>query len=327
MLAGAGPTLTTRFETAAQNATARVPVASVDMTAAQVRRALVGKEYEAAGHVVALEDGAFAGIMRIEALFAAPDEALVRDLMDPQAPVVAPGVDQEVAAWTAVRRGEAALAVVTSDGEFVGVIAPHRLLGILLAEHDEDLARLGGFLQGTAEAREASLEPVRRRYRHRLPWLLVGLAGSLVAAALVGRFESRLEEVVMLAFFIPAIVYLADAVGTQTETVVVRALSVGVKLRNIVGRETLAGLAIGATLAAVGGPLVWWWWGDATIALTVGLTVFAASATATVAAMLLPWMLSAAGRDPAFGSGPLATVIQDLLSILIYFAIASALLR
>jgi magnesium transporter len=95
----------------------------------------------------------------------------------------------------------------------------------------------------------------------------------------------------------------------------------------MVARELLAGLAIGLALAAVAGPLVWWRWGAADIALCVGLSVFAASSTATVAAMALPWLFDSLGYDPAFGSGPLATVIQDLLSILIYFAIATAVVR
>jgi len=78
------------------------------------------------------------------------------------------------------------------------------------------------------------MEPVERRFQHRLPWLLVGLAGALLAADFVGRFEGHLQETVMLAFFIPGIVYLADAVGTQTETIVVRGLSVGVTMQRVV---------------------------------------------------------------------------------------------
>lgn len=172
----------------------------------------------------------------------------------------------------------------------------------------------------------ASEKPVPRRFQHRLPWLLVGLAGALVAADLVASFEAQLTRTVMLAFFIPGLVYLADAVGTQTETVIVRGLSVGVAMRQMVGRELLVGLATGVALAAVAGPFVWWRWGEPAIAATVGLSVFAACSTATVAAMTLPWLLDAAGLDPAFGSGPLATVIQDLLSILIYFYIAAAIM-
>ncbi len=66
-----------------------------------------------------------------------------------------------------------------------------------------------------------------QRLWHRLPWLLVGLLGAMAATALVGGFERQLEANVLLAFFIPAVVYMADAVGTQTEAVLIRALSAG----------------------------------------------------------------------------------------------------
>ena len=79
-------------------------------------------------------------------------------------------------------------------------------------------------------ARTASEEPVVKRFWHRVPWLLVGLLGALLAADIVGAYEQQLQANVMLAFFIPGIVYLADAVGTQTEALVIRGLSVGVSI-------------------------------------------------------------------------------------------------
>jgi magnesium transporter len=285
---------------------------------------LAGKRYESASHIMVCEDAKFLGLVRIEDLLSAPGDRTLGDLMDRDAPVVAPGVDQEIAAWRAVRNEESALPVVDAEGRLVGVIPPHRLLAVLLSEHEEDLSRLGGFTKSTSAARSTSEEPVERRFRHRVPWLLVGLGGALLAADLVGWFEAQLKHRVVLAFFIPGIVYLADAVGTQTETVVVRGLSVGVGMRRMVWRELLAGLAIGLALAAVAGPVVWWRWGEADLALCVGLSVFAACSTATLAALALPWIFDAYSLDPAFASGPLATVIQDLLSILIYFAIAAA---
>lgn len=314
------------YETAAELASSEIPIAAASQSAATLREALAGRRYESASHIVVCEDRRFLGLVRIEDLLAAPGDVALAELMDAEAPVVAPGVDQEVAAWRAVRQGESALTVVDERGDFVGLIPPHRLLAVLLAEHEEDLSRLGGFIRTTEEVRTTSEEPVQRRFRHRIPWLLVGLLGAMLAADLVGSFESELQGTVMLAFFIPGLVYLADAVGTQTETVIIRGLSVGVPMRRMLGRELLTGLAIGLALALVAGPVVLWRWGTAEVALVVGLSVFAASSTATLAAMLLPWLLEARGLDPAFGSGPLATVIQDLLSILIYFAIATAVL-
>lgn len=311
------------FETAAQHACTQVPVFPPDRRADAARRQLLGQQYECASHLVVCDQGKFQGVVRIEDLLVAAGDLTLGELMDSDALAVAPGVDQEVAAWHAARNEESALAVVDRDGRFLGLIPPHRLLAVLLSEHEEDLSRLGGFTRSTAAARTTSEEPVERRFRHRVPWLLVGLGGALLAADFVGWFETQLQDRVVLAFFLPGIVYLADAVGTQTETVIVRGLSVGVRMRQMVRRELLAGLAIGLALAAVAGPVVGWRWGDADIALCVGLSVFAACSTATLAAMALPWLLDARGLDPAFGSGPLATVIQDLLSILIYFGIAA----
>lgn len=314
------------FETAAQHATLRVPIFPPGQQVRNARVTLMSQHYECASHIVVCNGLRFLGLIRIEELLGAPPDITLDALMDRDAPIVAPGVDQEIAAWHAVRHQESALTVVDAENRLIGVIPPHRLLAVLLSEHEEDLTRLGGFIKGTEAARISSEEPVKRRFRHRIPWLLVGLAGALLAAHFISRFEAQLQGNVMLAFFLPGIVYLADAVGTQTETVVVRGLSVGISMRKMLRRELMVGLAIGLALALVAGPLVWLLWGEAEIALCVGLAVFAACGTATLAAMLLPWLLGTLSMDPAFGSGPLATVIQDLLSILIYLGIATALI-
>jgi magnesium transporter len=119
------------------------------------------------------------------------------------------------------------------------------------------------------------------------------------------------------------VVYLADAVGTQTETLVVRGLSVGVPIGRTAGREFVTGLLIGVLLAAAAMVLIWWFWDDAIVAVAVGLALLAACSIATLVAMMLPWVFSRAEVDPVYASGPLATVIQDLLSIIVYLWIAT----
>jgi magnesium transporter len=119
------------------------------------------------------------------------------------------------------------------------------------------------------------------------------------------------------------VVYLADAVGTQTETLVVRGLSVGVPIGRTAGREFVTGLLIGVLLAAAAVTMIWWFWDDATVAVAVGLALLAACSIATLVAMMLPWVFSRADLDPVYASGPLATVIQDLLSIIVYMWIAT----
>ena len=248
---------------AAEYATESVPVARRDQRAGEVRGQLAGHEFRCAEDVVVLESGRLVGLVSIERLLAADSNASVEDIMDPDPPRVAPDTDQERAARGMVDRHECALAVVDADGRFLGLIPPYRMLRVLLDEHEEDLARLGGYLAGTARARGAAEEPVGQRLWHRLPWLLVGLLGAMGATAIVGGFKHQLEANVLLAFFIPAVVYMADAVGTQTETVMIRALAAGVTVRSVLRRELLTGLVMGIVIgsAFLGFALVGW--GDA----------------------------------------------------------------
>jgi len=314
------------FETVAEHLCTNVPIAPPDATAREMRMAMEGKRYEAIVDVAICEGTELVGLVKIEDVLAAAPETTARELMDDDPPVVTPEIDQEVAAWKAVRHGQNSLAVADAGGRFLGLIPPQRLLSVLLAGHQEDIARLSGYLASTTLAREAAIEPVRRRFWHRLPWLIVGLIGALLAADAVGAFERSIEENVLLAFFIPGVVYLADAVGTQTEAIVVRGFSAGVGVRRIFRREALTGVLMGAGLAIAVLPLVWWRWGDADVAGAVSLSLFLACSVATVVAMVLPAVLHKMGKDPAFGSGPLATVIQDLLSIVIYLGIAKAMI-
>ena len=304
-------------------ATDRVPIAGPEEAAWEVLARLEPSgRFDTVADVAIVGNERLLGLVRIEDLLAAPATATMASLMDTDPPVVSPGMDQEVAAMKAVTHGESSLAVVDDDGRFLGLIPPHRMLGVLLDEHREDLARLSGFLHQSESARAATEEGLARRLWHRFPWLAVGLAAAMAAAAIVAGFEEGLSARIELVFFIPGIVYIADAVGTQTEVLVVRGLSVGVSVRNIVGRELATGFALGAILAALAYlPILTWF--DQPVALAVSASIWAASAVATLVAMTLPWLLSKSGMDPAFGSGPLATVAQDLLSLLIYFGFAA----
>ena len=314
-----------------QHLVTQVPMCTPTTTAGELCRSLVGASYVSAADVAVCEvlaDGSqrLVGLIPLATVLAADPATRAGDLMDGDPPVVAPGLSQEKGAWKATRHGESSLAVVDGEGRFRGLVPPSRLLAVLLAEHDEDLARLGGVLSSSASARHALDEPLSARLWHRLPWLLVGLLGSALAALLVRGFEADLEADVRLAFFVPGVVYMADAVGTQTEALVIRGLSVGVPVRRVVRLESLTGLLVGLALGAVALPVVGLVLGSWPLALTVALSLLAACTVATAVAMSLPWLMSATGRDPAFGSGPLATVLQDLLSLVIYFAVAATLM-
>ncbi|MGH8839544.1 MAG: magnesium transporter, partial [Jiangellaceae bacterium] len=110
----------------------------------------------------------------------------------------------------------------------------------------------------------------------------------------------------------------------QTETLVIRGFSLGVGIRLVAVREVATGSLLGVMLAGLALPLVWLLWGDVEVATAVAVAMFAASTIATCVALLLPWAIRRLGMDPAFGSGPLATVVQDLMTVSIYFLTALA---
>jgi magnesium transporter len=307
---------------AVEHATERVPVARRDELAGELRDRLIGRDFDSVEDVVVLHGETVIGLIPVERLLAADASAQVAQVMDTDPLTVAPGTDQAVVARKMCERHESSLPVVDAEGRFRGLIPPYRMLSVLLDEHDEDLARIGGYLAGTGRARGAAEERVARRLWRRLPWLLVGLAGAMASALIVGAFEDQLDRKVLLAFFVPAVVYMADAVGTQTETVLIRGLSAGLDMRAVVRRELLTGIVIGLVVGAAFFPFALVGWGDASVAVAVALALVASCSIATGVAMLLPWIFQRLGTDPAFGSGPLATIMQDLLSIAVYLAIA-----
>lgn len=246
------------------------------------------------------------------------------ELMRRDAPSVTLGTDPEHMASLALHHGVAALPVLDADGRLLGVAGPQALMDVLRREHVEDLHRLAGISRETDQARQALESPPLRRARHRLPWLLVGLLGSVLATWVVARFEAALAARPALAFFIPGLVYLADAIGTQSEAVAVRGLSLSqASLGRLIGGELRTGALIGGVLGLAAWPLVWAVFGDVRLASAVALALAAASLVASSLGLLLPWALGRLGSDPAYGSGPLATIVQDLLSLLIYFGCVS----
>jgi magnesium transporter len=301
------------------HATASVPTASPDERVRDLVSGLTGKKFDVAEEVVVLEDGFAIGLVTLESLLACQDGQKVREIMVPDPVTVAEDTDQEIVAHKMVESGGGCVIVAGPDGRFQGLICSERMLEVLLAEHEQDLARIGGYMSGAGQSRSAAVEPVSRRLWHRLPWLIVGLLGAMVSALIMGAFEQTLESNVLVALFVPAIVYMAGAVGAQTQTVLIRAFAIGVTTREILLRELITGVLMGVFIGATFLGFSVLVWGDLNVAMAVAVALFASATVAVAVALALPSFFQRLGLDPAFGSGPLATLIQDLLSIGTYF--------
>lgn len=275
--------------------------------------------------IVVDADGRYLGAADIRDVMAGDEAATLGSAIRPDWPFVTPETDQEKAAEAATSAGVAAVPVVGGDGKPIGCITAVALLDVLVREHREDVHRFVGILHRNSDARHALEDPPLHRVARRLPWLMVGLALSIPATALMAGFHRALETNLTVAFFIPALVYLTDAIGTQTEAIAVRGLSLGRKpLAFILANEAATGALIGLVLGLVAFLGVWAVFSDFYLGLAVGISLFAAGALASLVGLLLPWALSRFDIDPAFGSGPVATVVQDLLTILVYFVLVTA---
>jgi magnesium transporter len=314
------------IETAGHHLVNRLPVFHAEDCVSTVLSQLLGNRFDALDAIYVLREGRLLGLVLLPNLLMAGGSQTLAEIMTVEPPQVFAHEDQEQVAGIAVQYGLASVPVVDDQGYFAGVVPAPALIAILRREHVEDLHRLAGIQRENSQARHALEDPPRRRAFDRLPWLLVGLVGSILATFVVSRFERILEAQVVLAFFVPGIVYLADAIGTQTEAIVVRGLSLSkASLEDLLAGELQTGFLIGLALGVVSFPVVLAGFGNLHLAIAVALTVMVAGAVATSVGLLFPWLLQRVGKDPAFGSGPVATIIQDVLSLLIYFSIAQLL--
>jgi magnesium transporter len=303
-----------------------VPVAGWWERAGEARARFIGQRFEDASHVFVLcEDSRLVGVVAIRDLLGAAETTSVQDIARAAEPYsVSLDVDREDAASVAIRSGLSILAVCDAEGRFLGAVPARALMTILRDEHIEDLHHMAGILGKSEAAKDALTAPPHRRALYRLPWLLVGMTGSAAATAMMSRFETALSAHIAVAFFIPAIVYLADSVGTQSEVVVVRGLSLtDSALLPLFAGELGTGALLGSMLGCLAFPIVWFFFSSVGLAATVGISLAVASTIATAFGFLMPWLFARLGYDAALGSGPVATVVQDTFSLMTYFVVAS----
>lgn len=316
-------------ETAHAHMVSRVPRAEAGDSAAVVLDDLRGRHFDCAEAVFVTDrDGRLQGLVHINDLLSATPDQAMAEIMEPEHTAVHPDEDQEAVALAALRLGLVAVPVVDSAGTLMGAVPPQALARILRREHDEDLQRIAGIARdGDTLARGALEAPLGDRLRRRLPWLVIGLLASSLATLTVAQFEETLGANVAVAFFVPALVYIAGAIGTQAVSVAVRGLGARrMPIAALLWRELATGGLIGLALGLISVLPIWWIFGDALLALAVALAVLGAGTVSAVIGLALPWVFQKLGFDPALGSGPICTILQDVLSLLIYFLVVSALL-
>ena len=272
-----------------------------------------------------LEERMLCGVLSIQELLSAQPETTLSEIMQSDVITVDARVNRDVLIHTALEHELKALAVV-DQGVFVGAVLPHTLLHVLKLEYAKDRYKSAG-LEVAAHNAYDDLT-IWQRVKGRTPWLIMGLAGGVIAALIVDQFSVTLSKEIVLAAFIPAIVNIGDAIGNQTELLFIRWLG----KRHTMGvltylrREWLVGTIIGIFLGLIIFVGSYLWLDNAALSLVLGLAILATTYVSIGITVILPWTLEKLSIDPAVASGPLATVLCDIASLAIYLMIAAALL-
>lgn len=304
-----------------------IPRITADTLVNTVIRSLQGQKFDCADTVFVTDaKGRLEGVVRINDLLAS-SERPIGEIMEPEHEAVRSEDDQEQIAVLAMQLNMIAVPVVDNDGRLIGAVPPEALFRILRDEHMEDIQRLAGIAPHKRGPAVALHAPLFDRFRRRLPWLIFGLfASSIITFVMVG-FEQSLSANVAVAFFVPALVYIAGAIGTQAVSVAIQGLSTeNISIKALLQDELVIGIAIGASLGLISSILVFAAFGDSMLSLAVGLAVLSGGTVSALVGFGLPWAFKNFNFDPALGSGPICTIIQDVSSLLIYFVLVGVLL-
>ncbi len=267
------------------------------------------------------------GVMTLRRLILATPDTRLADMMHRNPVTAWVDDDQSTAAEKIARYDFIALPVIDRERRMVGIVTADDAMDVAQAEATEDFHKSGGSLGSLVLSMKGAT--ISLLYRKRVFWLVLLVFANVFSGAGIAHFEDLIASNVALVYFLPLLIDSGGNAGSQSATLMVRALATGdVVLRDwgsMLGRELIVAGLLGLTMALAvstigvvrGGP---------GIALVVALTMQIVVVVGSVAGMSLPFLLSRVGADPASASSPLITTIADASGILIYFAIASRVL-
>jgi magnesium transporter len=327
--------MTKQLHTSAKNVSERmvtdVPIVKKNHTLADVRKHIEHRaaDFSTINYIYVVdEEHKLSGVLSIRQLFQHSPSSVAKDVcLSTGLVTVHPHDHQERAALLALKHNIKALPVVDKDGIFLGEVSSDAILTILYTEMHED-ALLHAGIRHAGGSLSIFRYSVFASIKHRLPWLLLGLVGGLFAANIIGFFEETLSKHLILAAFIPLIVYISDAVRTQMEAYIIRDLAMehSLPFLRYFLRHLIVVISIGGILAILLFGTFGLFYHDWHIASVLSLSLFIAVFSTVLTGLFIPYFFSFFGQDPADASGPIATIIQDILSISMYLGIATALL-
>ncbi len=266
------------------------------------------------------------GVVTIKDLFRHPPQTKAKEVMQTNLITVRAHTDREKAALLALHKNIKAIPVVDKENKIIGLLDSDTLLKILDSEAFEDILSLGGIVN-TARAKLTN-QSLSGSITSRAPWLVIGLLGGLASAGVIGKFEETLERNIIIAAFIPVVVYVASAIGNQLVVLLIRDYSrnENLKLSSYFAKQFPVVVALAAICSVITTVLSLLLYGYQEVSAVLGIAVFLASISSIFSGLLIPGFFHRIKIDPATASGPIATIFQDLTTVIIYLVVASMII-
>lgn len=268
------------------------------------------------------------GVLPLSSLITAQAETLIGDVLKEQEPVaVRTHEDQESAARLLQQLDAVELPVLDRENRLVGILSVDDAMDVIREEVTDDMYDKVGLVDLTRRESDRSFALLNGSFLHvlgvRVPFLLITLAGGMLAGAVIDAFEEILEAVVATAIFIPVIMDMGGNVGTQSSTIFTRGMVLGqINMRRFFRqwlREVVHGAGMGVILGALGGFVAALWQGMPELGYAVGLSLAFTITIGIALGFLVPWVLIKMGFDQAAGADPIITTIKDMSGLVIYF--------
>jgi magnesium transporter len=300
-------------------------------TAGEIKKLVAerAKELEVIDYVYITDESRFLhGVASLKDVLQAHDDVPIKKIMKRKLVTMDMHSDQERIIYLVLKNKLKSIPVVDSENHLSGIVPYDAVLNIFHHEFREDILKSGGIHHHIKEIEDIAT-PVSRLVRARFPSLALGLAGGLLAAFIVSGFEDVLSTYFVLASFIPVMIYLSDAVGTQSQTLIVRmiALEPGFSVKRYLVREFQVGGILGAIFALLLFAAASLGWGLLQAGAIIGFSMLVSIVFQSFISTYLSISLVKFNVDPAVASGPLTTIISDVTTLTLYFGLASLLLR
>ena len=269
------------------------------------------------------------GVISLRQLVTSRPEMLMKDIMNPQVVSVKTDEDQEEVARIVSRYDFLAVPVVDETNTLVGVVTVDDVIDVIREEATEDILKMAGAGENYDDRRS-----ILGSVWQRAPWLFAALVGGIITSFVISYYEETLAKYLPIVAFIPVIIGMAGNVGTQSLAIVVRGLAtrrIDVKqFWKVVSSEIMVAMLLGALYGLLLGGMGFLQFsnGEVSNATLLAITVGGSSAIAMVIAALvataMPMLFAKLHIDPAVATGPFVTTAIDIIGVLVYFNLVTA---